>query len=232
MEQNNNQINTRSSLNSKRETSDAVYERLGDTFFDKINFISYPYSDLGDGGVYGASRGTTQTGNYITDSRLIDTTGGKYLDPSRESRMRCNFYLRSADKLDGYILSPAILDSESLGTISSLSSLRAYVGVKILEGKLYVASKQNNQDEELYTTGIDLGSSTFSETFTLEINYRLTATEVLINGSVIGTFASNMGYRDRQTVTFYPLFSPGKSTDGTQVNIVIENYQFIQARNS
>ena len=219
----NNQLNRDSSIEQKKSASEAVFENLVDFFFDKVNYVTLVFSRFSSGG------GTTSTSAYATGSRIIDTSEGKFFSERRTSRMSCSFYTQNANQLEGYILSPAVFDSTgSLGAISNLSSLRAYLGIKIDGGTVTVVVKDDGKDEVLYPTDITIAAG-FSETFRLETRYNINTAEVLIDGSLIGVYNLDWSVNEKTTKTFYPLFSPGKTKNsGTTVDIVIENFQFIQ----
>lgn len=221
----NNKLNKLSSPEEKKEASDVIFENLVDYFFNGIVFVNLPFSDLGDGG-------TTSTSNYGTASRIIDTAEGRLMAPGKVSRLRCQFYLRSPSTLDGYILSPAVYDSQTLGTLTTMSVFRSYVGLKFLDGDVFVAVKEAGKSEVLYPIDFELTmfSSTFTDTFSLEIIHNVQTTDIFINNTFYGTYTSDMVGTSSEVETFYSFFSPARSTDGTQVNIVSENLQFIQNR--
>jgi hypothetical protein len=217
-------VNKMSSSTQKREVADVVYSQLMDYFFDKVVFLNLAYSDLGSGG-------TTSTTNYGKASRIIDSSGGQLMRPGRDSRFRCQFYLKNPSKMEGYILSPAVFDSFDSSIITtSLSTLRSYVGIKIYQSTLYAVVKQANKAEELTALDFDLTmyDATFSDTFALEIRHNVTSTDILINNVNYGSYSTDLVGTTSDVYTFYPFFSPARSTDGTQVNIVAENVQFIQ----
>lgn len=220
-----NNINKYSSQDSKKEAQEVVYESLVDAFFDGVVFINLAYSDLGGGG-------TTSTTTYGTASRIIDSAQGKLMAPGKEHRLRCQFYIKNPSKTEGYILSPAVYDSATLGSITSLSSLRAYVGLKIFKGIVYVAVKQAGGTEKLHQIPFNLTMSdaTFSDTFALEIKHHVNYTDIFIDNVFYGSYTSDLVGTFGTVEIFYPFFAPARSTDGTSVNIVAENIQFIQSK--
>lgn len=220
----NNHLNRDSSPEEKKIVSDAVFERLMEYFFEKIVFINLAYSDLGSGG-------TTSTTDFGKLSRIIDTAQGRLMAPGKESRLRCQFYIKNPSKIEGYILSPCVYDSQTLPTnLTTMSIFRSYAGLKFSKGLVYVASKQAGQAEKLYLLDFPLTmfDSTFTNTFALEIKHNIGATDIFINNKYYGTYSSDMIGTFNSVETFYPFFSPARSTDGTSVNIVSENLQFIQ----
>lgn len=239
-------LNKFSSAQEKKEVSDVVYEKLMEYFFEEVVFINLAYTDLGVpttkvtiGGVdYQLTRddaraGTTSTTDFGKASRIIDSANGRLMKPGKSSRMRCQFYLRSPSKLDGYILSPAVYDAVSLpSSLTDMSVFRSYVGIKFIGGQVYAAIKEAGELEVIYPLGltIELDGATFSKTYALEIRHDVRFTEIIINNQSYGTFASDMLGSGNETVTFYPFFAPARSDDGTQVNLVAENIQFIQKR--
>lgn len=217
-------INRDSFPEEKKDVAEAVYESLSDTFFERINFMSYFFSEV-------ASGGTTVTGYYQGASRLIDTSEGRLFDTGRNSRMRCTFYTTNLNELDGYLLSPVLYDSfSSLNSISSLDILRAYVGLKFKEGVVSVAVKQAGLPESTYPTNISISGSGASDTHKLETKNYVTYTDILFDGDYVGSYETDMIGDNQNTVSFLPMFSPARSTDGTSVNITVENYQFIQEK--
>lgn len=218
-------LNRFSSREEKLEASQAVFEGLSEALFDRVNFISFPFSQLTSSG------GTTSTTDYTTGSRLIDSTGGKFLSVRKMSRFRCNFYTVGGDKIDAYILSPAVLDGFTLGTVTDINAkMRSYVGVKLLNGQLYLAIKEVGEDERLeLIDGISFPSGA-SDTHTLEIVYDVNTARVLVDGELVSNFNIDFDVSSNDAYTYYPLFSPGRSTDGTSVNLVVENLQYIQNR--
>jgi hypothetical protein len=220
-----NLLNQNSSQDARRAASDAVFQNLTEYFFNRIVFLNYIYSDFG-----GSPLGTTSTTNLNTSSRIIDTSDRKMMSLSNESRMKCTFYLRSPSKLVGYILSPASLLGDSLGTIQNLNPLKSYVGIKFDEGEVFAVVKEAGKGEKTYPINFTLRMSdaTFTQTFTLEIFYNVTSTDIYIDNQFQASFGSDLIGDGDNSITFYPLLAPGKSIDGTLVNIVVENYQFIQ----
>lgn len=217
-------INRSSSPEEKKDISDVVYDSLVDAFFERVTFINLAYSDFGSGG-------TTSTTNYDKDSRLIDSSGGRLMAPGKESRMRCQFYLKNPSKLDGYLLSPAVYDSYNTGGITtSLEPLRAYVGLRFLSGSVYAVTKEAGGAERLYPLDITwtMYDATYTDTYTFETVHNVGSTDIYINGTLYKTLSSDLIGSFRDNYVFYPLFAPGRSTDGTSVNIVAENIQFIQ----
>lgn len=216
-------LNINSSREHKRNSADAIFSQLGDYLFEKVVFLNHIYTDFGLGG-------TTSTTNLATESRIIDSSSGVFMQAGRKSRLACQFYTKNASKLIGYILSPATLDSDALGTVTDLSSMKSYCGVKFDQGQTYVAIKEAGGSEILYPIdfGFNGGSVTFSTTYSLQLIHSGLVLDVLINGEKLGTYSANLSNSSNPVVTFYPFFSAGKSTDGTQVNIVVETLQFIQ----
>jgi len=219
-------LNSLSSADDKKSTSDVVYESLMEYFFDKVIFINLAFSDFGGGG-------STSTTDYDTSSRIIDTAEGRLMAPGRSSRLRCQFYLKNPSKMTGYILSPNIYDSQTLPSpLTNMNVFRAYVGIKFLDGKVYAVTKQAGESERIYLLDLTLSmfDGTFTDTYSLEIKHSITHTEIIINNISYGSFSSNMIGSFSSVETFYPFFSTAVSTDGTSVNITAENIQFIQSK--
>lgn len=215
-----------SSLEEKTEVASAVFEKIMDFFFDGVVFINLAYSDLGDGG-------TTSTTAFGKLSRIIDSAAGRLMRPGRESRIRCQFYLLSPSKFEGYILSPAVYDAVLLpASLTDMSVFRSYVGIKIDEGSMFVAVKEANKGEVLYPINLtlEMDDVTYTKTYALEIKHNVQFTEIIINGKSYGTYATDLVGNTESVVTFYPFFAPARSTDGTLVNVVAENIQFIQSK--
>lgn len=223
-----NPLNKQSSREEKKSTSDVVFEKLGDYLFDRVAFVTLIFSEAKQ--ISGSTQvPITSTTNFGGTSRITDTSEGKYFNTGRESRMRCSFYLENPDDLEGYILSPVVYDSfGSLNSIASLSVLRSYVGLKFMQGSISVAVKEAGFGERLFNTNLSLTGSGATDTWELEIKHYVNYTEIFVNNSLLGSYSTNMIGSFRDTMTYLPLFAPGKSTDGSAVGIVIENYQFIQ----
>jgi hypothetical protein len=104
------------------------------------------------------------------------------------------------------------------------------VGIKFVDSKIYLVAKEAGKSE--VTRAVDLAltmyDATFTDTYSLEIEHNVGSTEIKINGVNYGTIATDLVGSVTSVKTFYPFFSPGISTDGTLVNIVSENVQFIQ----
>jgi len=215
-----------SSPEQKKVISDVVFDRLTDYFFDKVVFINLAYSDLGGGG-------TTSTTNFGKLSRIIDTAEGRFMAPGKISRLRCQFYLTNPSKMEGYILSPTVYDSQTLGVITTMSIFRSYIGLKFSSGNVYAVTKEAGSEEKLKLLDFTMAmfDSTYTDTFVLEIRYNILTTDILINNINYGSFSSDIVGNYNTTETFYPFFAPARSTDGTLVNIVAENIQFIQSKN-
>lgn len=219
-------FNRNSSADEKKLVADAVYDFLMEYFFDEIVFINLAFSDLGGGG-------TTSTTNFGTASRIIDSAEGFLMAPGKSSRLRCQFYLRSPSTMEGYILSPAVFDATSLPSpFTSMDSLRSYVGIKILNDKVYSVVKEQGKSEvaKLLDFQIEMDTATFSKTYALEIIHNVGTTEIKINNTSYGTITSDLVGTIPNSIVFYPFFSPARSTTGAQVNIVSENIQFIQRK--
>jgi hypothetical protein len=224
-------LNSDSSQEEKQAASEAVFESLADFLFDKINFTSLIFSEAKQIDGTGAYVSVTDTTNYWGTSRITDTSEGRYLNTGKPSRMRCSFYLSNPDKLDGYILSPAVYDSfGSLNSFDDMNALRSYVGIKFVSGKINIAIKVAGYTERLVETDLSFSGSGATDTYRLEIIHNVSSTELYINEESLGTYPTDMIGTNTKTKTFLPLLSPARSTDGSAVGIVIENYQFIQDR--
>lgn len=212
-----------SSPDEKKNNSRAVYETLSDFFFDQAILVTTVFSEISDGG-------TTST-TYQGASRVTDTSEGRYLDVGKRSRFRTSFYASNPDSLDAYILSPAVYDSfSSLNTISSMNILRSYVGIRILNGSIYAVVKESGKTEKRYPTNFSFSGTGDSDTYTLEMIHNVTSTEIYINDEPVGTYPSDMQSGFNSTKTVLPLLAPGRSTDGSNINLTLEHFQFIQDR--
>lgn len=217
-------LNRNSSQEEKREAKETVFDELASYFFDRVVFISLLYSDLSGGG-------TTDTVNFGKLSRIMDTSQGKLMSPGKESRMRCNFYLKNPDKLDGYLLSPVVYDEQLLPTnLTTMTIFRSYVGLKFSNNKVYVVVKQAGKDEVTYLLNLtlDMLDATFTYTYTLEILHNGTSTDIYIDDVLYGSYSSDMIGSFTSVETFFPFFAPAKSKDGTITQVVAEHIQFIQ----
>ena len=220
----NTNINRSSSKEEKTRAAEVVFSQLTDYFFDKVNFISLPFSMA----MTGTTSGVTDTTNFNGVSRLTDTGEGKFLSPNRSSRMRCQFYVNNPANIEGYILSPVVYDSfSSLNSFSSMSVLRAYIGLKIHKGVVSVAVKQAGGQEELYPTPLQFSGTGATDTFVLEIKYNISFSEIFIDDALVGSYTTDFIGSSVKTSSYLPLLSPMRTAGGT-VNISIENYQLIQ----
>lgn len=251
----NQQLNRDSSKEQSRGSSDAVFQFLSEALFDKISFISFPFTQTqqiyprGNDGIavsypagspYEAAGITKTSDNFllyiegdVTDterywgvSRIPNTSEGKFLSAGRSSRVRCSFYTKNSRQLDGYILSPVVFDSfSSLNFFTSMDIFRAYVGIKFYAGDAYVAVKEAGKAEKL--TPIEINPDV--TTYRLDMITGGKSTAIYIDNINIGVFPTDFttGFENINK-TFLPLLSPAKSLDGTEVGITIENFQFIQ----
>lgn len=220
-EKQSNSISKQSSKDDIRSTSDAVFDRLGEALFDKINYVSNPFSK--------EETNIVDTSDYHGVSRITDTADGRFLKVGLSSRMKCSFYLTQYTKLDGYLLSPVVYDSySSLNTLSSTASLRAFTGLRFLDGKIYTVSKEAGGKEKLREVNMTIAASEYTDTMLLEIKHNVSSTEIYLNSKLIHTVSSDMVGTFSTQQTYLPFLSLIKSTDGTGVNITAENIQFIQ----
>jgi len=229
----NQRLNRFSSSEEKNATAEIVYDTLVDFFFDKVSYIYLAYSDLGEPITAGIT-GTNSTTNFGVDSRIIDSSSGLYMRPGLESRMRCSFYLKNAATADAYLLSPCVYTGLSLpNPLTSVNSLSAYIGLRFIGRDVYVVVKESGGSEKIFTTGITLTmyNATFSDTYVLDIKYNVRFTDIYINGSLIGSYSSDLVGTTPLPGTFYAFFAPARTTNGANyVNIVAEHIQFIQSK--
>ena len=227
MENKNTFLNRESSPDVKKKTREAVFDELSSALFDKVSFVTLIFSEALN------LDGTpiVSTTNFIGTSRITDTSEGRYTNAGKVSRMRCSFYVSNANKLQGYIISPAVYDSfSSLNSFSSMSLLRSYVGIYFNSGPILVAVKEAGKQEVLYPTTFSFSGTGATDTYELEVRHEVRFTEIYINKILVGTYSTDLLGNFQSTKTFLPLFSPARSTDGSAVGIVIENFQFIQDR--
>lgn len=223
-EQEGGSLDRLSSARAKKDASEAVFELLSDYLFNQVNFTSFPFSQVAQGGI-------TSTSNFVGTSRIIDTAEGKLHEVGKNSKARMSFYISNPDQIVGYVLSPAIYDSfSSLNSFSSLSLLRSYIGLKIDQGVMSVVVKEAGRVENEYFTGKKLNGSGPTDTFVLEILYNGNTSSVYLDKELLGNFNTNFILPNTDTKVFLPLLSPAKSVDGSSVNITIENFQFLQDR--
>jgi len=260
-------LNEDSSSEDKEYASSAVYDMLSTMLFDKISFISFPFTKtaqiypyLSDGinttasylwGVAwvgsamqlaGISRSTanvmldiegpvTDTARFWGISRIPNTSEGKFLTPDNDSRMRCSFYVSNGAQLEGYILSPVVYDSfASLNYFTSMDIFRAYVGLKFHNGQAYTVVKEIGKDEVLNEIeDVNVSGSSSSDTYRLDMVTSNKSTKILIDGISVGELSSDFTTgKEGEVDTYLPLLSPAKSTNGDEVGITVENFQFIQ----
>tara|TARA_R100001086_G_C11848217_1_gene261029 strand:- start:18583 stop:19239 length:657 start_codon:yes stop_codon:yes gene_type:complete len=216
-------LNRYSSADETKEVSDRVFSRLGDALFDKVNYVSNPFSNNGED--------YTGTSSFRGWSRITDTSKGKFFDSSKSSRTKCAFYLLNPDDLQGYLLSPAIYDdTSSLNTITSINNINAYVGLKFWNGDVFVVKRDYDLPETQYSTDVEYEGSSFTETKILEFTNTGEAVEVILDGEVLWSGNVDFGWSEgNQAETFLPLLSPVR-TSSAAADINIENFQFIQSK--
>lgn len=212
-------LNRNSSSEQKKDAAEGIFENFSNFLFEKVNLLVNPG--------FSTSNGVTSTTTYNTAIRVPDTSGGAYLKINRESRFRCLFYIfGTAEKADGYLLSPVVYQSTTSisSGITSPSIFGFYVGIKFLAGRVWLCSFSEGQ-ETLKDTGLRLiGESTYK----LEIIYNKTSADIFVGDEFLGTVECDPSSFYNNTVTFYPLMGIIKSTDGTSVELTLENYQYIQ----
>lgn len=214
-----------SSDDQKKDVSDVVFSKLVDYFFNKVVFINLAYSDLGGGG-------TTSTTDYGKLSRIIDTSQGLLMSPGKESRLRCQFYIKNPSVIDGYLLSPCVFDEQTLPTITSMSIFRSYVGLRFIRGVTYVVVKEAGQLEALYPINftLEMSDATFTKTYALEIRHQVNYTEIYINNQYYGSYSTDLIGSGNTNETFFPFFTPAKTTDTVTSAgsfVVGQNYQIV-----
>lgn len=213
----NNQINNQSSIEQKKENSEVVFGFLSDFLFEKVNLLNNP-------GLV-TSTSVTSTTTYGVLLRVPDTAKGKYLKFDRKSRLRSVFYFtNNQTKTDCYILSIALTNNSTAPT--SMVDLTNYVGIRMLAGEVWLVSKQNNK-ENLKKTDLKI---TDDKTHILDLKYNVNSAEILIDDEYIGSISCDFSEITYKQITMYPLFAPIRSTDGSAVQITMENYQFLQDR--
>ena len=217
-------INQQSSSEDKKRASEGIFEVLSEVLFDKVNYLNNPGNTNSS---VSADGGTISTTLYRVQFRVPDTAAGKYLNPSRKSRLRTVCYVAGGvEAAEFYLLSPTRYQSTAgLGTDqANLDIFQAYVGVKVDAGVVSLASRFAGS-EKLNLTAFRMVGET---TYLVEIFYNITYAEVYIDSKSIGTIACDFSENFYNQVTFFPIFAPIKSKAGVRVNFNAENYQFIQ----
>lgn len=208
-------LNPQSSNESKKQAQDIIFDSISEILFDRVNLLNNPSLVT--------STLVTSTATYGMLLRVPDTAKGKYLRPDRISRIRLIFYFTGAQsKTIGYILSPCVYNSQVAPT--DVSQLDSYVGIKVSGGKIYLVTKVDGVEK---TKDTDL-TVTDSTTRILDIQYNINSADISVDNQFLGTMETKMNNNINSLQTFYPLIAPIKSTDGTGVQINIENYQFLQ----
>ena len=216
-------LNQNSSPQSKKNSSEAVFELLSDYLFDSVNLIS---------GTFAIAGANTSTTTYTTGLRVIDTSQRQFMRPDRKIRFRCSFYLNQPTKALAYIFVPATYDLQTPSP-TLISELISYVGIKIDQGEVSLVTKNPTDGEKTVSTTFRIEADplvlpTFSKTYYLEMQYEVTHINVFINNVFLGSIACEMTKNLYTYQTFYPLIAPIKSTDGTSVNLTMESYQILQ----
>lgn len=227
-----NQLNPNSSPDQSKDASQTVFKNLSEYLFDGINFVSFPFSQARQVSGNDLVPVTDQSSFWGT-SRLTDTAEGKFLSPGKSSRMRCNFYLENPAETIGYLLSPAVFDS--FGSLTEVTDepkdlLRAYIGLKFDEGDVSIVVKEAGGAEVEHPAGIGPFTGSFTTTYVLEIKHFISYAEVLIDNVLVGSFSADFVGNNSSVSSFVHLYAPVKSVTGSEVNLVVENYQFIQDR--
>lgn len=210
-----------SSREDKRGAADATLGNLSDYLFDQINLLTVAFSEVTSGGYTGTS-------TFRGWSRLPNTAGGKFLSLDLPSRVRCQFYLQNPTKMEGYLLSMTGYDSDtSLNSFSSLDILMSYAGLKFDRGNLSFVVKQAGKSQEEYPMSLRL-TDALTETYRFEMKFTAKTVAAYLDDEEIGVYPADLSGDMPAPKSVLPLLSPAKSTDGTAVNIAIENYQFVQ----
>ena len=168
---------------------------------------------------------------YWAIGRITNTSEGKFLSPSRTSRMRCSFYVENGDDLDGYLLSSVVYDSfDSLNTIDSMDVFRAYAGVRFVDGVASFVVKEAGGSEVLREIdGVRVSGGGASTTYRLDMYITGKTVSMRIDsGETVVLPADFTSGFEGEVQSFLPLILPTKSTTGQAVNIVVENFQYIQ----
>lgn len=213
-------IGQTSSVPSRKESAEAVFDLLASYFFNQVNFLTSPGN---------TNSTTTRYSSFRTLLRVPDTAAGKHLRPDKKSKMRTVVYVSGgAEHAEFYILSPTLYRSSSLAddinTISTSSAFEAYVGIKVTAGVVSLVTKFSGTETTIPTDVKFIGSTTYL----IEISFNGTHAEISVDGISLGSVECNMLSNINNIITFYPLFCPIRSLDATYVNLNAENYQYIQ----
>ena len=212
----NESLNRHSSSEEKRAVGEALFDSLSELLFDKVNLIS---------GTFAVSTATVSTTDFMTQLRVIDTSLRQFMRPDRKVRFRCTFYVAGTiEKADMYILVPAVYSSTVLGIVTDMHVLSSYVGIRVNAGAVSLVSWDGTADTIFSTTTVLAGTTTYY----LEIKSNITNAEIYLNGALIGTIPCELNKTLYSYQTFYPLFAPIRSKDGTSVNLNMESYQILQ----
>lgn len=204
----------------KRVINDVVQDGLDDILWNGTAYISS----------FATSSLTTTTAELF-DSSLIsqggresDTSEGKRFRPETSCRFKTAFYLNAGiPKSTVYIVAPAISTSTAIGT-SIIDVNKSFVGVKIVAGVMSLVASTNG-GVTTRSTSITIPDAI---THLLEIDYYVTHAVVLFDNVIIGDIPC---YLPPTTIgTFFPFLTSIGSSDGTSVNVTLENYEFLQRR--
>lgn len=168
---------------------------------------------------------TGSSTSEILTIRESDTTGGLYMNSTRESRFRVPFYLNSGiPQSTVYITSPAV--STSMTVTSTIQNVaNSYVGVKIVSGVLSIVS---------CTAGVEITKLTNviitnNTTHLLEIRYYVTNADIFFDTVIIGSISCNLP--SVNIPTFYQYLTSLKDNSGATVcNLTFDSYEFLQKR--
>lgn len=206
----------------KRDLLEVVQDAIADVLWDNIYYIPS----------FEASFKDTTSSTEQVDVKEVDTSEGKQFNPSRPCRFRINFYLEDgATASTVYILSPAVSTDPTFTTGVPLSTndFFSYVGIKIVNGDLFLVSKGTNGGEEV--TRKTTVRITDASTNTIEFNYRPNqSTDVLFNKKTVGTISNPRLSPTKPFFTFYPYLTSIKSNTGALVNITVESFEFLQLK--
>ncbi len=217
-------VNKQSSSEEKKQAAEAVFELLGQAFFEEVTFLTAP------GNTNSGGSDITSTTTFGVGARVPDTSVGKHLSHDKRTRFRTNMYIGGAasemEEADFYVLLLATWTSTTAPSTSDITgSLESFVGIHCLAGDVTLVSKGDGRFKET-TSATSLSGDT---TYKIEFQFSGTSLDVLIDDKPIGSI-SRRHNRGGSEIVLYPIIAPIRSVNGTGVTINMENYQLLQDR--
>lgn len=194
--------------------SDTVAERTARDFWDNAIYASDFF----------AADYTVTTG---TDLRLSQTDYAGIIEPSRDTYVRIGAYLTAVDDVTLYIT--VLVSEETASLVDPITSNdRAYVGVKIISGVVWLVSRDTGGDELLVETNVNLASE-YRAVFEFKVSGNQCS--VLFNEKPIGSIRMFVNARPAvATGALYTYYIYLNNQSASSTTLVTTTYQFLQSR--